>query len=159
VTATILLLLARMVPLSDHAHVESWETTAARYIQLADIIANVDAEPLEGLTLGQTKLILAATAVQEGRMRADVMSCRVLGPRGARGAWQIEIPSMRQEACSLEHGVYAALRIMRWSWDLCRELPRSERLAGYCGGMAFMTAAARRESRRRVGPALKEGQA
>lgn len=153
--AAILMLLAELVPLSNHGYLEPWEVTARRYIALADAISRLDAEPLSGLTMRETKLLLAATAARESQMRADVMTCRVLGPRGARGAFQTELASLRDEACSLDTAPYAALRIMRWSFDLCRELPLDERLAGYCGGTnGPRCTLARWESRRRVRPAL-----
>lgn len=156
IAAIVLTLLRHLVPESDHAWKQPSDLTTQTYIEVADAIAQVvvEGELLPGLGPVTTAYVLASVAAHESALRAEIVYCRKLGMGNAAGAFQIEGRRYRPDACSPLSGARLALRMLRESWGVCAHLPPLERAAFYTGGMGYESAQAKRESRRRLAPAL-----
>jgi hypothetical protein len=157
--AFVLALLQTLVPEAQHAwRHELPNDTHERYVALAEAVAEVslDEPPLPGLDPMRTAYVLASVAAKESSLRADIMDCRAPGMGGARGPFQAERRNNWLRACeSYSSATRLALDMLRESWVVCVHLPELERGAFYTGGMKWMTPGARRESRRRLRPALR----
>lgn len=85
----------------------------------------------------QEQLLLVAIPRWEASYRRDVADCRLRGPQGEVGPWQV-LPrndAERLALCvSLEGDARIALARIRESLSACRSLPPAERLALYARG-------------------------
>jgi hypothetical protein len=156
IAALVLTLLRHLVPESDHDWKQSRELTTKTYVEVAEAIAQVvvEDELLPGLDIVRTAYVLASVAAHESYLRAEIVSCKRLGMGDAAGAFQIEGRKHRDAACAPLSGARLALKMLRESWAVCAHLPPLERAAFYTGGMGYESAQAKRESRRRLKPAL-----
>lgn len=106
------------------------EDAVRHRVALVDAVQAATSDPLE-------QLVLLKVARFESSFRRDVGACRVRGPQGELGAWQILARSDAERArlcVSLEGDARVALERIRESRAACAHLPEPEQLATYARG-------------------------
>lgn len=142
-----------LVPIESHAFTEQRDVTELRYEAYAREVAEVelDEDPLPGLDIVRSALVIVNVTARESYFRADVMNCGVRGLGGAWGPMQFQGP--RVLACSSwRSAIRLGHRMAAESFARCAGLPIGDRLSIFTDGVCRRRW---QRSRVRIGPALR----
>lgn len=131
-------------PLPNHAYRENIAITEARYLQIANDVAEQVLDPTEmPLFAGedgraQTGIyVLATGSFESGGFRADVQFCESTGGGDSGRSWglfQDQMDSKDASCLSMRQATHLAIKHIRRSFEDCANLPQEERLAEYASG-------------------------